>query len=191
MGLERRQFVELLPQLIKKPSLLFNDARVLADAIPMFTFMAPFGQLVFGPTLLNFEYHRQKRPERERKMLVSQEFFSQIVSVSVHVVTFLSGGLLARKVLPKLNAKLFTPDSLAMKDAETLASLVGGFVGGTFIRPVISAKAMDVWSKHQDQQSSRPKPAPPQQLPLAPVRPMVLTQSFVPPRAFQNPVVSL
>jgi hypothetical protein len=150
MGIDVAKLVKML----RRPSLLLKPEG-LCEAIPAFSFLAPFGQLLFGPLLLHLEYKRKGRPEQERKMLVGQEFIGQLVNVSVHVASFLLGGVLAGKLFPKINAKEFVKGSKALKDAQTLASMAGSFLGMTFLRPVVAAKVINGWAGKQPKSDSK------------------------------------
>jgi hypothetical protein len=163
MGLEVKQFTVLLPQLIKKPKLLFTDKKALNNAIPLFSFMAPFASLVFGPLFLYLTHKHEKTDKKQIKKSVMQEFFSQSILVTTHATSFVLGGILASRVLPKMNPKMFSKGSEALSDGETLACLAGSCFGETFIRPFVTGKLLHEQDKKSDGKDDQhpQKPAKP------------------------------
>jgi hypothetical protein len=167
MGLEVKQFTVLLPKLIKKPKLLFTDKKALSNAIPLFSFLAPFGSLFFGPLFLFLTHKQQKTDKKQIKKSVLQEFFSQSILVTTHATSFILGGLLAGRMLPKMNPKMFYKGSEVLSDGQTLACLAGSFFGETFIRPFVTGKLLheqekksDDNDKNKDQQDSQKQKPP-------------------------------
>jgi len=156
MGLELKQFTELLPRLIKKPSLLFTDKKVLNNAIPLFSFMAPFGSLFCGPFFLYLTHKQQKTDQKDIKKSVLQEFFSQGILVTTHATSFILGGIIAGRALPRINRKMFYKGSEALSDGQTLACLAGSFFGETFIRPFVTGKLLH---SQEEKSGGKDKPA--------------------------------
>jgi hypothetical protein len=152
MGIERQHFTVLLPKILKKPTTLFKEPKLLEDAIPLIGFLTPFPQLITGPILMNLEYRIKKTSPSERKDFVVQELTSQGITTITHTISFLTAGFIARRFLPKVNPKIFYKNSSASKNGETLASLLGGVLGGAFLMPILSAATV---SKFKEKKSKK------------------------------------
>ena len=79
MGLERRQFTELLPRLLRRPNLLLKDPDVMADAIPLIGFLVPLLHVFLIPGILYAQYAEKQTPKHERNLLVGQEFLNHSI----------------------------------------------------------------------------------------------------------------
>lgn len=166
MGLQITHFTQLLPKLIKNPKMLFQDEKALEKGIPLLSFFAPFGELMFGPIILYIQQTIDSTKPEDRKKAVIQEVSSQGVTVLAHASSFIVGGLAARRVLPKLNPALFVKDSNALHNGETLACISGAFMGTTFLRPLLTSKILNKTDKKASDDSSSgaggsSAPAPP------------------------------
>lgn len=126
-----------------------------------FSFLAPAGMAVFSPILLNREYKRKGRPDRERRMLVFQEAVSQGINLLVHWASFLGLRALARKAFLKAFPELAREQhAAALVAALTIAANVGSFLGMSFLRPVISAKILNRWANRKAAEMQIEPPVP-------------------------------
>jgi hypothetical protein len=149
--IQSKHFIHSLPTLVRNPKRLLSDKRLLADAVPLATFLAPVGPLIFSPLLVDFESKKKKASKEERKKMVLGELVGQLLTVGIHFSSFLLGGYIAKRSLPKLNPNYFKPGKSALENAQTLACITSAFFGITFIRPLITTKVL----KDQDHQKQR------------------------------------
>lgn len=162
------------------------NPKSLANGIAAFSFLAPAGNAIFRPILLNREYKRKGRPDAERKMLVSQEAIGQTINLLLHWSSFIATLLFARKFFTSARYPGIRPEAQA--SLQALAGSIGSFLGMSFLCPVVSGKLLNKLSTKNQAQGPQAQPnLPPTQQAqqgqpqAAPVQPSVAQ-----PRAFQN-----
>ena len=149
-ALQPKHFIHSLPILVTHPKRLLTDKRLLADAVPLVSFLAPIGPLAISPILVDLESRKKKASPEDRKKMVFGELIGQLLSVAIHITSFLLGGYVAKRSLPRLRSQLFKPGSEALDNAQTLACITSAFFGITFIRPLLATKLL----KDQDNPNS-------------------------------------
>lgn len=181
-----------------------RNGGAISNAASIFGFLAPVGPAVLGTYLMNNQYKKNKMPEDDRKMLISQEIASQGVNVFAHWMSFSLFFLITRKVInhygdPKLLLPRKGPDGKDLNkeyhDAaaaiRNMACALGGFFGMSVVRPLLAATILKEWKKREqadkDAEAGTPvapgatataKPQAPQTPPVA--KPLNLVSNAAP-----------
>jgi hypothetical protein len=191
-----------------------RNGGAISNAASIFGFLAPVGPAVLGTYLMNNQYKKNKMPEDDRKMLISQEIASQGVNVFAHWMSFSLFFLITRKVInhygdPKLLLPRKAPDGRELnkeyQDAaaaiRNMACALGGFFGMSVVRPLLAATILKEWKKREqaekDNAAGTPaapgavpavKPSPPQA--ANPTKPLNVVSNAAPMNinAFAFPV---
>jgi hypothetical protein len=151
MSIQSKHFIHSLPMMLRHPNRLLSDKRLIADSVPVVTLLAPIGPLIFSPILVDLESRKKKASAEERKKMVLGEVTGQLLTVGIHVTSFLLGGFIARRTLMKIRPSLFKPGKSVLDNAQTVACILSACFGTTVIRPLITTKVL----KDQDNPSSR------------------------------------
>jgi hypothetical protein len=138
--LQSQHFIYSFPRLIKNPKQILSDQRLLADAVPLLTFLEPVGPLIISPIIVDLESRKKKADPQERKDNVFQEFIDQLTTVTVHFFSFLLGGYIAKRALPALKPHHFKVGTPALENGQTVVSILTTILGVTFVRPFIDTK---------------------------------------------------
>jgi len=150
MSIQPKHFLYSLPIMVRHPKRLLSDKRLIADSVPVVTLLAPIGPLIFSPILVDLESRKKEASPKDRKKMVLGEVTGQLLTVGIHITSFLLGGYIARRILMKIRPSLFKPGKSVLDNAQTVACILSACFGTTFIRPLITTKIL----KDQDKPNS-------------------------------------
>ena len=120
---------------------------------------------ILTPIVTNYQLRRSGMADKERQLLVKNETMRQIVSASIHFVTYYGGVLLAGSLLKNKNAE--------KPVLELLSGIFFSTIGHGIFRPILTNTLLVRWLNND-----------PASLPIQkPPAPQPVFQPFIPQRA--------
>lgn len=128
-----------------------------------FSLLAPVATGISNPILMDYKYRRSGMEPKQRRALISQEWANQLVTMVLHVGSFLTFSKLTVHYMNKQAVASTLGRALSNTQA---AELIVGNIGGLFaygvLRPLLGATLFKKFEKHQANKDQRALSSQPQ-----------------------------
>jgi hypothetical protein len=129
---------------------LVRDGKKVSNFVTWFSVGAPVATGVLNPILLDIQYKRQHKPEKERKLLVEQEVGKQVINVVTLLSLWQLTMLGTRQMFKRYADQELLKSKVGQAGKAAIVSLltnISGLISLAVISPMATPGLLKAWKK--------------------------------------------